>query len=86
VYLLEGSHLSYPELNNCCVKENIIIISGHILCRLYIQNMCQKMLNSLVKCLSIWQSEHGKKSMTNDPVQYKNVRKLLISDLETRRN
>jgi len=44
------------------------------------------MLNSLVNSLSIWQSEHGKKSMTNDPVQYKNVRKLLISDLETRRN
>jgi len=22
--------LSNPELNNCCVKEDIIIISGHI--------------------------------------------------------
>jgi len=20
MYFLEGSHLSYPELNNCCVK------------------------------------------------------------------
>jgi len=37
-YFLEGSHLSYPELNNCCVKEDIIIIiSGHILCRIFIQ-------------------------------------------------
>jgi len=23
VYLLEGSHLSYPELNKCCVKEEL---------------------------------------------------------------
>jgi len=37
------------------------------------------MLNSLVNSLSIWQSEH-------DPVKYKTVRQLLISDLETRRN
>jgi len=34
---LEGSHLSYPELNNCCVKEDILIISGPILCRIFIQ-------------------------------------------------
>ena len=34
---LEGSHLSYLELNNCCVKEDITIISGHILCRIFIQ-------------------------------------------------
>jgi len=27
------------------------------------------MLNSIVNSLSIWQSEHGKKSMENDPVQ-----------------
>jgi len=53
------------------------------------------MLNSLVNSLSIWQSEHslsiwqsehGKKSMKNDPVKYKIVRQVLISDLETRRN
>jgi len=44
------------------------------------------MLNSLVNSLSIWQSGHGKKSMQNDPVMYKTVRELLISDLETRRN
>jgi len=31
------SHLSYPELDNCCVKEDIIIIAGHILCRIFIQ-------------------------------------------------
>jgi len=30
MYFLEGSHLSYPELNTCCVKEDIVIISGHI--------------------------------------------------------
>ena len=30
------------------------------------------MLNSLVNSMSIWQSEHGKKSMKNDPVKYKN--------------
>jgi len=28
VYFHEGSHLAYRELNNCCVKEDIIIISG----------------------------------------------------------
>ena len=44
------------------------------------------MLNSLVYSLSIWQSEHDKKSMKNDPVKYKTVRQLLIADLETRRN
>jgi len=44
------------------------------------------MLNSLVNSLSIWQSEHGKKSMKNDPVMYKTVGHLLISDIETRRN
>ena len=44
------------------------------------------MLNSLVNSLSIWQSEHGRKSMKSDPVKYKNVRQLLMSDLETRRN
>jgi len=27
---IEGSHLSYPELNTCCVKEDTIIILGHI--------------------------------------------------------
>jgi len=37
MYFLEGSHLSYLELSNCCVKEDIIIFSGHILCRLYTQ-------------------------------------------------
>jgi len=37
MYFLEGSHLSYPELNNGCVKEDMIIISGHILCRLFLQ-------------------------------------------------
>ena len=37
IYILEGSHLSYPELNNFCVKEDIIIISGHISCRILIQ-------------------------------------------------
>jgi len=41
------------------------------------------MLNSLVNGLSIWQSEHGKKSMKYDPTY---VRQLLISELETRRN
>jgi len=30
MYFLEVSHLSYPGLNNCCVKEDIIINSGHI--------------------------------------------------------
>jgi len=34
-YFLEGSHLSYPELNNC-VREEIIIISENILCRIFI--------------------------------------------------
>jgi len=34
MHFLEGSHLSYPELNNYCVKEDIIIISGHILFRI----------------------------------------------------
>ena len=83
MYFLEGSHLSYPELNNCCVKEDIIIISGHILCTI----ICfKRMLNSLVNSLSIFQSEHGNKSMKNDPVKYKTVRQLLISDLETSRN
>jgi len=37
MYFLEGSHLSYPELNKCCVKEDIIIISGQVLCRICIQ-------------------------------------------------
>ena len=37
MYFLEGSHLAYPELNNCCVKEDKIIISGQILCRIFIQ-------------------------------------------------
>jgi len=37
MYFLEGSHLSYPELNNCCVKEDMIIISWNILCRIFIQ-------------------------------------------------
>jgi len=37
MYSLESSHLPYPELNNCCVKENILIISGHILCRIFLQ-------------------------------------------------
>jgi len=31
------SHLSYPELNNCRVKEDTIIISRHVLCRIFIQ-------------------------------------------------
>jgi len=44
------------------------------------------MLNSLVNSFSIWQSEHGKKSMKNDTVKYKTVQQLLVSDLETRRN
>jgi len=44
------------------------------------------MLNSLVNSLSIWQSEHGKKSRKKDPVKYKTIRQLLISNLETRRN
>jgi len=34
MYVLECSHLSYPELNKCCVKEDVIIISEHILCRI----------------------------------------------------
>jgi len=42
------------------------------------------MLNILVNSLSIWPSEHGNKSMKNDPVMYKTVRQLLISDIETR--
>jgi len=46
----------------------------------------KRILNSLVNSLSIWQSEHGKKSMKNDPVKYKTVGELLISDLETRCN
>jgi len=36
-YVLEGSPLSYPELNNCCVKKDILIISGPIWCRIFIQ-------------------------------------------------
>jgi len=36
MYFLEGSHLSYQELNNCSVKEDKIIISGHILCIIFI--------------------------------------------------
>ena len=56
-------------------------------CVEYLYNICVKrILNSLVNSLSIWQSEHGNKSMKNDPVKYKTVRQLLISDLETRRN
>jgi len=43
-----------------------------------------RILNSLVNSLSILQSEHGKTSMKNDPVKYKTVRQLLISDLGTR--
>jgi len=43
------------------------------------------MVNSLANNLSIWQSEHGKKSMYTDPVMYKTVQQLLFSDLETRR-
>jgi len=58
----------------------------HIVQKCLYNNMCQGMLNSLVNSLSIWQSEHGKKSMKNDPVKYKTVRQFLISDLETRRN
>jgi len=43
-YFLEGSNLSYTELNNCCVKEDTRIISGHILCSVeYLYtNMFQK--------------------------------------------
>jgi len=37
MYFLEGSHLSYPELKKNCVKKDIIIISGHILCKIFIQ-------------------------------------------------
>jgi len=44
------------------------------------------MLDSLVNSFSIWQSDHGNKSMRNDPVKYKTVRQLLISDLETKGN
>jgi len=40
MYFLEGSHLSYPKLNNCCVKEDILITSY---CVEYpYNNMCQK--------------------------------------------
>jgi len=42
MYFLEGSHLSYQELNNCCVKEDIIFISGHILWRIFIQYYVSK--------------------------------------------
>jgi len=28
MYFLEGSQLSSPELNNCCVKVDITIMSG----------------------------------------------------------
>jgi len=42
MYFLEGSHLSHPDLNNCCVKLDIIIISGHILCRICIQSYVSK--------------------------------------------
>ena len=43
------------------------------------------MLKNLVNILRIWQSEHGKNPMKNDPVRYKTVGQFLISDLETRR-
>ena len=86
MYFLEGSHLSYPELNNRCVREDNYYFRTHIVQKCLYNNMCQRMLNSLVNSLSIWQSEHGKKSMKNDPVKYKTVRQFLISDLETRRN
>jgi len=42
MYFLEGSHVSYPELNNWCVKEDIIIISAHILSRIVIQYYLSK--------------------------------------------
>ena len=45
----------------------------------------KRILNSLVNNLGIWQSEHNRRSMKNDPVMYKTVRQLLISDVETRR-
>jgi len=44
------------------------------------------MLNSLVNNLSIWQSEHGSKSILNDPVVYKTVQRVLISELEAKKN
>jgi len=37
MYFLEGSHLTYPELNKCCFEEDMLIISGHILCQIFVQ-------------------------------------------------
>ena len=49
MYFLEGSHLSYPELNNCCVKEDIIIIIQDTYCIECYAIVCVKrMPNSLV--------------------------------------
>jgi len=42
MYFLEGSQLSYPELNNRCVKKDIIIMSGQILCRIFLQKYVSK--------------------------------------------
>jgi len=37
VYFLEGSHLSSPTLNNCCVNVHRIICSRPMLCRIRVQ-------------------------------------------------
>jgi len=42
MYFLEGSHLSYPELNKYFVIVDRIIMSGHILCRIVIQKYVSK--------------------------------------------
>jgi len=46
MYFLEGSHLSYPELNNCCVK----LLFQDTYCVEYLYNdICQKNPEKLSK-------------------------------------
>ena len=49
MYFFEGSHLSYPELNNCCVKEDIIISQEKYCIEYLYNNMCQKNPEQLSK-------------------------------------
>ena len=80
IYFIEGSHFSSPELNKACVIIYIIIISGHILCRIIIKLYVSKqMLNSLVNSLSITfgSLNMARSQCKNDPVKYKTVRHLL---------
>jgi len=63
MYFLESNDFSTPDLNTFCVKVDKNIHSRQIFYSLYTLASVQRMLNSLVNNVSIWQSEHGKKSM-----------------------